>query len=470
MAIIRPSLAPENVRADERRDPLRVLAVRTDVDHGVARVAVHIGNRREVHLHAKRARLERRDARLFTHQAQAVLARNRAHGHLPWKRRGAEDAKPDTGLEVGGVQQRHRRHRLQPIDQERGGKRLTQDDRSVVRVQQNGGRRLGRSEYVKTADVILAHQLRQHVERVAVGAQEVRLERRDDELADFLVGRKLLQRLLDPPLGGAVQRERIARRGMEDERNRNDTQARRPSRSSSHPRVALVAARHGRIVARARATMPRMSQAEHKARAPKSVHCFVVTVSDTRTEETDTSGRAIADLLTTAGHVVSGHTILKDDADLVRGTLERQLASASVQAIILTGGTGITARDNTYEVVSALLQKRLDGFGELFRMLSFQEIGPAAMMSRACAGIAAGHIIVLLPGSGSGRAPRDGEPADSRASDTSWSRQGARDASVRIDDFPSKRRRSGWSPPSGQSREPSACGSKTPRDESRRRT
>ena len=158
-----------------------------------------------------------------------------------------------------------------------------------------------------------------------------------------------------------------------------------------------------------------MSQAEHKARAPQSVRCFIVTVSDTRTEETDTSGRAIADLLTAAGHVVAGRTIVKDDADLVRGTLERQLASADVQAIITTGGTGITARDSTYEVVSALLQKRLDGFGELFRMLSFEQIGPAAMMSRACAGIAAGHIIVSLPGLGSGGAARDGAPADSRA-------------------------------------------------------
>jgi molybdenum cofactor biosynthesis protein B len=141
-----------------------------------------------------------------------------------------------------------------------------------------------------------------------------------------------------------------------------------------------------------------MSQAEHKARAPQSVRCFVVTISDTRTETTDTSGRAIADLLTAAGHVVAGRTIVKDDADLVRGTLERQLASADVQAIITTGGTGITARDSTYEVVSGMLQKRLDGFGELFRMLSFEQIGPAAMMSRACAGIAAGHVVVSLPG------------------------------------------------------------------------
>ena len=142
-----------------------------------------------------------------------------------------------------------------------------------------------------------------------------------------------------------------------------------------------------------------MSQEEHKAQAPRSVRCFVVTVSDTRTDATDTSGRAIADLLTAAGHVVAGRAIVKDDAEMVRGTLERQLAVADVQAIITTGGTGVTARDSTYEVVSSLLQKRLDGFGELFRMLSFQQIGPAAMMSRACAGIVAGHVVVSLPGS-----------------------------------------------------------------------
>ena len=142
-----------------------------------------------------------------------------------------------------------------------------------------------------------------------------------------------------------------------------------------------------------------MSQAEHKAHAPQSVRCFIVTISDTRTEATDSSGRAIAELLTAAGHVVAGRASVKDDADLVRGMLERQLASAEVQAIIATGGTGITSRDSTYEVVSALLQKRLDGFGELFRMLSFEQIGPAAIMSRACAGIAAGRIVVSLPGS-----------------------------------------------------------------------
>jgi molybdopterin adenylyltransferase len=142
-----------------------------------------------------------------------------------------------------------------------------------------------------------------------------------------------------------------------------------------------------------------MSQDEHKARAPRSVRCFVITVSDTRTEDNDTGGRAVADLLTTAGHDVAGRTIVKDDPELVRGTIERQLAHPDVQAIILTGGTGITSRDSTYEVVTGLLQKRIDGFGELFRRLSYDAIGPAAMMSRACAGLVAGHIVISLPGS-----------------------------------------------------------------------
>lgn len=142
-----------------------------------------------------------------------------------------------------------------------------------------------------------------------------------------------------------------------------------------------------------------MTHVEHKARAPKSVSCYVITVSDTRTEETDTSGRAIGDLLRTAGHQLIGRTIVKDDPDAVRSAIEQQLANPDVQAIITTGGTGISSRDGTYEVVIGLLHKRLDGFGELFRMLSYEAIGPAAMMSRACAGLSAGRIVVALPGS-----------------------------------------------------------------------
>jgi molybdopterin adenylyltransferase len=145
--------------------------------------------------------------------------------------------------------------------------------------------------------------------------------------------------------------------------------------------------------------MAPMSDLEHKAQAPRSVRCFVITVSDTRTEETDISGRAIGELLEAAGHVVAGRTIVKDDPELVRGTVERQLAHPDINAIITTGGTGITSRDNAYEAISGLLQKKLDGFGELFRMLSYEEIGSAAMMSRASAGLVAGRIVISLPGS-----------------------------------------------------------------------
>ena len=142
-----------------------------------------------------------------------------------------------------------------------------------------------------------------------------------------------------------------------------------------------------------------MSHVEHKADAPKSVRCAVLTVSDTRTLETDTGGRAIAELLESAGHVVTGRTIVRDDADQIRGAIERLLASPDVQAIVTTGGTGISSRDSTFEVVSGMLQKKLDGFGELFRMLSYHQIGPAAMLSRACAGLLARRIVISLPGS-----------------------------------------------------------------------
>ncbi len=139
--------------------------------------------------------------------------------------------------------------------------------------------------------------------------------------------------------------------------------------------------------------------AEHRSQAPPSIGCFVVTVSDTRTETTDASGRAIADLLTAAGHRIVGRTIVGDDAELVRGTVERQLANPDVDVVVTTGGTGITSRDSTFEAIAGLLQKRLDGFGELFRMLSFEQIGAAAMMSRASAGLVAGRIVISLPGS-----------------------------------------------------------------------
>lgn len=138
---------------------------------------------------------------------------------------------------------------------------------------------------------------------------------------------------------------------------------------------------------------------DHKRHAPRTVRCVVLTVSDTRTEATDTSGQAIADMLTAAGHSVAGRAIVKDDAPEVRALVERHLDADNVDVVITTGGTGITSRDSTYEAVDGLLEKRLDGFGELFRMLSYDQIGAAAMMSRATAGLSRGRIIVALPGS-----------------------------------------------------------------------
>ena len=135
----------------------------------------------------------------------------------------------------------------------------------------------------------------------------------------------------------------------------------------------------------------------HRADAPKAVRCFVLTISDTRTDDTDTSGAAIAEALTGAGHTVTGRKIVRDDPAAVSEAVRRATVSADV--VITTGGTGITSRDSTYEAISALLDKHLDGFGELFRMLSYQEIGSAAMLSRACAGTIRKTAVFSLPGS-----------------------------------------------------------------------
>jgi molybdenum cofactor biosynthesis protein B len=142
-----------------------------------------------------------------------------------------------------------------------------------------------------------------------------------------------------------------------------------------------------------------VSVSEHKGQAPASIGCFVLTVSDTRTPDTDTSGRAIRDLLEDAGHVVTGMAIVRDEPAQVVAQVRQALANPATHVIITTGGTGITSRDGTFEAVDGLLQKRLDGFGELFRSLSYQQIGPAAMMSRATAGTASGKAIFVLPGS-----------------------------------------------------------------------
>lgn len=136
---------------------------------------------------------------------------------------------------------------------------------------------------------------------------------------------------------------------------------------------------------------------QHRKTAPASVRCFVLTISDTRTEADDTSGDAIAELLAGNGHVLSGRALVRDDPAAVAETIRRHAPGA--QALITTGGTGITSRDSTYEAIAGLLEKRLDGFGELFRALSYAEIGSAAMLSRACAGTMGRTAVFSLPGS-----------------------------------------------------------------------
>jgi len=127
--------------------------------------------------------------------------------------------------------------------------------------------------------------------------------------------------------------------------------------------------------------------------------CAILTVSDTRTKETDASGALVGERLREAGHRVHAYEILPDEPARVAGRMREMIADPDVDAVIATGGTGIARRDSTVEAVSGLLEKRLDGFGELFRMLSYQEIGAAAMLSRAVAGVARGTFVVLLPGS-----------------------------------------------------------------------
>ena len=142
-----------------------------------------------------------------------------------------------------------------------------------------------------------------------------------------------------------------------------------------------------------------MSVAEHKEKGKKSAGCFVLTVSDTRDESTDQSGQLIKSLLAEHGHRVAGYRIVKDEPVEIDALLREALTRRDIDAVIVNGGTGISPRDGTYEVVNRLLEKRLDGFGEIFRFLSYQDIGSAAIMSRAVAGSAKGKMLISLPGS-----------------------------------------------------------------------
>ncbi len=125
----------------------------------------------------------------------------------------------------------------------------------------------------------------------------------------------------------------------------------------------------------------------------------MITVSDTRTAEDDTSGRTLADLARGAGHRIETTRIVPDDVAAIRRAVREVLQSDAVDVVVLTGGTGFSPRDVTLDAVEPLLETRIDGFGELFRMLSWQQVGSAAMLSRAAAGLIGGRAVFLLPGS-----------------------------------------------------------------------
>ncbi len=145
-----------------------------------------------------------------------------------------------------------------------------------------------------------------------------------------------------------------------------------------------------------------MPSQEHKASAAdalESVPCAIVTASDTRTSENDTSGQTIRHLLEGKGHSIIDYHIVKDEPDQIGSLLDQLTVNETIRVILMNGGTGIAPRDRTYDVVSQRLEKTLPGFGEIFRMLSYQEIGAAAMLSRAIAGVYQGCVVVSMPGS-----------------------------------------------------------------------
>jgi molybdenum cofactor biosynthesis protein B len=138
---------------------------------------------------------------------------------------------------------------------------------------------------------------------------------------------------------------------------------------------------------------------KHKESAPETVRVAILTISDTRTPETDTGGDVAEELLEGAGQEVVERRIVRDEVSGIRNNLIDLLARSDVDAVVTTGGTGISARDTTYEVVERMVEKRLDGFGEIFRMLSYEEIGSAAIMSRTLAGSVGSKFVASLPGS-----------------------------------------------------------------------
>ncbi|WP_435005758.1 MogA/MoaB family molybdenum cofactor biosynthesis protein [Tundrisphaera lichenicola] len=138
---------------------------------------------------------------------------------------------------------------------------------------------------------------------------------------------------------------------------------------------------------------------QHRVEGPQSFRLAVLTISDTRTTETDSSGALIVELAELARHQVVERSIIPDEPDLMRPLLESYRGRTDIHAVLLTGGTGISPRDQTFETVSALLTKPLPGYGELFRMLSYAEIGTACLMSRAVGGLMGELVVLVMPGS-----------------------------------------------------------------------
>ncbi len=142
-----------------------------------------------------------------------------------------------------------------------------------------------------------------------------------------------------------------------------------------------------------------MATAEHRSKKIECVNCAVITVSDTRTHETDVGGKLICTRLESAGHHVASHEIIPDDTARIRNRIVELCDNRTIDIVLLTGGTGLAPRDTTCEALGTLCEKLIDGFGELFRMLSYEEVGSAAMLSRATAGVCRSTAVFSIPGS-----------------------------------------------------------------------
>jgi molybdenum cofactor biosynthesis protein B len=138
---------------------------------------------------------------------------------------------------------------------------------------------------------------------------------------------------------------------------------------------------------------------KHRSQAPEGLGFAVLTASDSRTEETDASGRSIADMATAAGHKILTHSIMPDKVEAIRTALQQALSVEGVDVVVVNGGTGLSPRDVTLEALAPLFERPVPGFGELFRMLSWQQVGAAAMLSRAEAAVIGRRLVFVVPGS-----------------------------------------------------------------------